>query len=145
METVAPLGSTYQAGTLSGNPLAMAAGAATLRVLAEPNVYERLEASGARVEESLRAAASAAGRAVTINRVGPMLTMFFCEGPVRSFAEARGADTAAYASYWRHMLERGVYLAPSQFEAAMISLALTDADLEFAADAAGDWFAGAGA
>ena len=145
METVAPLGSTYQAGTLSGNPLAMAAGAATLRVLAEPNVYERLEASGARVEESLRAAAGAAGRAVTINRVGPMLTMFFCAGPVRSFAEAKGADTTAFASYWRHMLERGVYLAPSQFEAAMISLALTDADLERAAAAAGDWFAGAGA
>ena len=145
METVAPLGSTYQAGTLSGNPLAMAAGAATLRVLAEPNVYERLEASGARVEESLRAAAGAADRAVTINRVGPMLTMFFCAGPVRSFAEAKGADTTAFASYWRHMLERGVYLAPSQFEAAMISLALTDADLERAAAAAGDWFAGAGA
>ncbi len=145
METVAPLGSTYQAGTLSGNPLAMAAGAATLRVLAEPNVYERLEATGARVEESLRAAAGAAGRAVTINRVGPMLTMFFCEGPVRSFAEAKGSDTAAFASYWRHMLERGVYLAPSQFEAAMISLALTDDDLELAAAAARDWFAGAGA
>jgi glutamate-1-semialdehyde 2,1-aminomutase len=123
----------------------MAAGAATLRVLAEPNVYERLEATGGRVEESLRAAADAAGRAVTINRLGPMLTMFFCEGPVRSFAEAKGSDTAAFASYWRHMLERGVYLAPSQFEAAMISLALTDDDLELAAAAAHDWFAGAGA
>jgi glutamate-1-semialdehyde 2,1-aminomutase len=142
MESVAPLGSTYQAGTLSGNPLAMAAGAATLRVLAEPNVYERLEALGARVEENLRAAADAAGRAVTVNRVGPMLTMFFREGPVRSFADAKTADTTAYADYWRHMLERGVYLAPSQFEAAMISLALTDDDLERAAAAASDWFAG---
>ena len=123
----------------------MAAGAATLRVLAEPGVYERLEALGARVEEGLRAAAGAAGRAVTVNRVGPMLTMFFCEGPVHSFADARAADTGAYAAYWRHMLERGVYLAPSQFEAAMISLALTDADLEKAAGAASDWFAGAGA
>jgi glutamate-1-semialdehyde 2,1-aminomutase len=74
-----------------------------------------------------------------------MLTMFFCEGPVRSFAEAKGSDTAAFASYWRHMLGRGVYLAPSQFEAAMISLALTDDDLELAAAAAHDWFAGAGA
>ena len=82
--------STYQAGTLSGNPLAMAAGAATLRVLAEPGVYERLEASGARVEESLRAAADAAGRAVTINRVGPMLTMFFCEGPVHELRRRQG-------------------------------------------------------
>jgi glutamate-1-semialdehyde 2,1-aminomutase len=144
METVAPLGSTYQAGTLSGNPLAMAAGAATLRVLAEPGTYERLEALGARVEQSLSAAAAAAGRAVTINRVGPMLTMFFCEGPIASFADAKAADTQTYAAYWRHMLERGIYLAPSQFEAAMISLALTDADLEAAAVAAADWFAGAG-
>ena len=144
METVAPLGSTYQAGTLSGNPLAMAAGAATLRALAEPGTYERLESLGARVEDGLRAAAAAAGRAVTVNRVGAMLTLFFCEGPVRSFAEAKAADTAAYAAYWRHMLERGVYLAPSQFEATMISLALTDADLDTAAAAAGDWFAGAG-
>ena len=145
METVAPLGSTYQAGTLSGNPLAMAAGVATLRVLSEPGTYERLEALGARVQQTLSAAASAAGRAVTINRVGPMLTMFFCEGPIRSFADAKAADTAAYAAYWRHMLERGVYLAPSQFESAMISLALTDADLETAATAANDWFAGTGA
>jgi glutamate-1-semialdehyde 2,1-aminomutase len=145
METVAPLGSTYQAGTLSGNPLAMAAGAATLRVLAEPGAYERLEALGARVEKGLRAAAGAAGRAVTINRVGPMLTMFFCEGPVRGFADAKAADTAAYAAYWRHMLESGIYIAPSQFEAAMISLALTDADLDKAAAAAAAWFSGAGA
>jgi glutamate-1-semialdehyde 2,1-aminomutase len=145
METVAPLGSTYQAGTLSGNPLAMAAGAATLRVLAEPGTYERLEALGASGEHSLTAAASAAGRAVTINRVGPMLTMFFCEGPITSFADAKAADTQAYAAYWRHMLERGIYLAPSQFEAAMISLALTEADLDAAAAAATDWFAGAGA
>jgi len=142
METVAPLGSTYQAGTLSGNPLAMAAGAATLRVLDEPGTYERLEALSAGVAGGLRAAADAAGRPVTINRVGAMLTMFFCEGPVRSFAEARAADTAAYAAYWRHMLESGVYLAPSQFEATMISLALTDADVEQAAAAAGAWFAG---
>lgn len=140
METVAPLGSTYQAGTLSGNPLAMAAGAATLSVLAEPGAYERLEAIGARVEEALSAAAAAAGRAVTINRVGAMLTMFFCAGPVRSFADAKTADAAAYAAYWRHMLERGVYLAPSQFEATMISLALTDADLDQADAAARGWF-----
>ena len=86
-----------------------------------------------------------AGRAVTVNRVGPMLTMFFREGPVRSFADAKAADTGAYAAYWRHMLERGVYLAPSQFEAAMISLALTEPDLDKAASAARGWFAGAGA
>jgi len=142
METVAPLGSTYQAGTLSGNPLAMAAGAATLTVLSEPGVYERLEALGHRVAEGLREAAQSAGRPVTINRVGPMLTMFFHEGPVRSFADARHADTDAFAAYWRHMLQSGIYLAPSQFESAMISLALSDDDTDRAASAARAFFAG---
>ena len=141
METVAPLGTTYQAGTLSGNPLAMSAGIATLTALSEPGVYERLEALGHRVAEGLRAAADAAGRPVTINRVGAMLTMFFRDGPVRSFADARHADTDAYAAYWRHMLESGVYLAPSQFESAMISLALSDDDIERAASAARRFFA----
>jgi len=142
METVAPLGSTYQAGTLSGNPLAMAAGAATLSVLSEPGVYERLEALAHRVAEGLREAAESVGRPVTINRVGAMLTMFFHEGPVRSFADARHADTHAFAAYWRHMLESGVYLAPSQFESAMISLALSDGDIDRAASAARAFFAG---
>jgi glutamate-1-semialdehyde 2,1-aminomutase len=141
METVAPLGSTYQAGTLAGNPLAMAAGAATLGVLSEPGVYEGLEALGARVESGLRAAAGETP--VTINRVGGMLTMFFCEGPVASWADAKRADTAAYARYHRHMLERGVYLAPSQFEATMVSLALTDDDLRRAQEAAAAFFAAA--
>ena len=141
METVAPLGTTYQAGTLSGNPLAMSAGIATLTALSEPGVYERLEALGHRVAEGLRAAADAAGRPVTINRVGAMLTMFFHDGPVRSFADARHADTDAYAAYWRHMLESGVYFAPSQFESAMISLALSDDDIERAASAARRFFA----
>ena len=141
METVAPLGTTYQAGTLSGNPLAMSAGIATLTALSEPGVYERLEALGHRVAEGLRAAADAAGRPVTINRVGAMLTMFFRDGPVRSFADARHADTDAYAAYWRHMLESGVYLAPSQFESAMISLALSADDIERAASAARRFFA----
>ncbi len=141
METVAPLGATYQAGTLAGNPLAMAAGAATLGVLSEPGVYERLEALAARVESGLRAAA--AGAPVTINRVGAMLTMFFCEGPVESWAGAKRADTAVYARYHRHMLEHGVYLAPSQFEATMVSLALTDDDLRRAQEAAAAFFAAA--
>jgi len=141
METVAPLGSTYQAGTLAGNPLAMAAGAATLGVLSEPGVYERLEALAARVESGLRAAAGEAP--VTVNRVGAMLTMFFCDGPVASWPDARRADTDAYARYHRHMLERGVYLAPSQFEATMVSLALTDDDLRRAQEAAAAFFAAA--
>ena len=142
METVAPLGSTYQAGTLSGNPLAMAAGAATLTVLSEPGVYERLEALAHKVSEGLCEAAESAGRSVTINRVGPMLTMFFHVGPVRCFADARHADTDAFAAYWRHMLESGVYLPPSQFESAMISLALSDGDIDRAASAARTFFAG---
>jgi glutamate-1-semialdehyde 2,1-aminomutase len=142
METVAPLGATYQAGTLSGNPLAMAAGAATLRVLGEPGVYERLEMLGGVVAAGLSEAAAAAGRPFTINQVGPMMTLFFCEGPVRSFAAAKRADTALFAAYWRHMLESGIYLAPSQFEAAMISLALSDHDIARAAAAAAAFFAG---
>ena len=141
METVAPLGSTYQAGTLSGNPLAMAAGAAALRALSEPGVYERLETLARAVADGLTAAASKGDHPFTLNRVGPMMTLFFCEGPVRSFADAKQADTAYYAKYWRHMLESGVYLAPSQFEAAMVSLALSDDDITRAAAAAA-FFAG---
>ena len=142
METVAPLGSTYQAGTLSGNPLAMAAGAAALRALSEPGVYERLETLARAVADGLTAAASKGDHPFTLNRVGPMMTLFFCEGPVRSFADAKQADTAYYAKYWRHMLESGVYLAPSQFEAAMVSLALSDDDITRAAAAAAAFFAG---
>ena len=141
METVAPLGSTYQAGTLSGNPLAMAAGAATLRVLGEPGVYERLEALASLAADGLTEAVSASGRPFTLNRVGAMLTLFFCDGPVDSFAAAKHADTGVYAAYWRHMLERGVYLAPSQFEAAMISLALSEDDIARTAEAAAGFFA----
>ena len=140
MDTVAPLGSTYQAGTLAGNPLAMAAGVATLTALAEPGVYERLEARAAQVEDSLLGAAAKAAVPVTINRVGAMLTMFFSAGPVDSFAAAMRADTDRYARYFRHMLERGVYLAPSQFESVMISLALTDIDFERASAAATEFF-----
>ena len=142
METVAPLGSTYQAGTLSGNPLAMAAGAATLRVLGEPGVYERLEMLAHAVAAGLTEAASAAGRPFTLNQVGPMMTLFFCEGPVRSFATAKQADTELFAAYWRHMLDSGIYLAPSQFEATMVSLALSDDDIARAAAAAAAFFAG---
>ncbi len=142
METVAPLGTTYQAGTLSGNPLAMAAGAATLRALGESGVYERLEMLARAVAAGVSEAAAAADRPFTLNRVGPMMTLFFCKGPVRSFAEAKQADTERFAAYWRHMLDSGIYLAPSQFEAAMISLALSDDDIARAAAAAAAFFAG---
>jgi len=141
METVAPLGATYQAGTLSGNPLAMAAGIATLCALSEPGVYDRLEERSQQVCQGLVEAALAGPAPTTLNRVGAMMTLFFCEGPVTSFAEARRADTALNARYFRHMLEHGVYLAPSQFESAMVSLALTDADVSRAAEAASSFFA----
>ena len=140
--TVAPLGATYQAGTLSGNPLAMAAGIATLRVLAEPGTYERLEARAQQVCQGLVEAALRGGVPTTLNRVGAMMTLFFCESPVTSFADARRADTALYARYFRHLLDRGVYLAPSQFESALVSLALTDADVALAAEAAASFFEG---
>jgi glutamate-1-semialdehyde 2,1-aminomutase len=140
METVAPLGPTYQAGTLSGNPLAMAAGIATLQALAEPGVYERLEARAEQVCQGLVEAALGADVPTTLNRVGAMMTLFFCPGPVNGFTDVKKADTALYGRYWRHMLEHGVYLAPSQFESTMVSLALTDADVALAAAAATSFF-----
>jgi glutamate-1-semialdehyde 2,1-aminomutase len=136
MNHVAPLGTVYQAGTLSGNPLAVAAGLATLRRLRDPGVYSRLDALGAALEGGLRRAAERAGTPLTVNRVGSMLTGFFCTGPVTDYASARRADTKRYARYFHGMLERGVFLAPSQFEAAFVSLAHTDADIEEAARAA---------
>ena len=142
METVAPLGATYQAGTLSGNPLAMAAGLATLQVLREPGTYERLESIADRIAAGLREALSQSSIPATLNQVGAMMTLFFCQGPVADFASAKAADTATYARFWRHTLERGIYLAPSQFESTMISLALSDDDVARAAAAAGEFFRG---
>jgi glutamate-1-semialdehyde 2,1-aminomutase len=135
MERLAPAGDVYQAGTLSGNPLAMAAGLATLALLREPGAYDRLEATAA----GLEAALSCPG--VTVNRVGAMLTGFFHPGPVRSFADAAASDTARFARFHAHMLANGVYLAPSQFEAAMPSLAHTPEQVEQTAAAAAE-FAG---
>src|SRR6267142_6711112 len=136
MERISPLGGVYQAGTLSGNPLAVAAGLATLRALERPGVYERLEALGARVERDVTEAAAAAGVPVRINRVGSMLTVFFTDGPVTDYASAKRASTERYARFFHAMLARGVFLAASQFEAAFVSLAHSDADLEAAARAA---------
>jgi glutamate-1-semialdehyde 2,1-aminomutase len=135
MERVAPLGGVYQAGTLSGNPLAVAAGLATLRALERPGVYERLEALGARVEREVTEAAAGAGVPVRVNRAGSMLTVFFTEHPVTDYASARRADTARYARYFHAMREGGVFLAPSQFEAAFLSLAHSEDDLAAAARA----------
>jgi glutamate-1-semialdehyde 2,1-aminomutase len=138
MEQVAPLGTVYQAGTLSGNPLAVAAGLATLTVLRDPAVYDRLERLGARLEEGLGAAARKADVALTVNRVGSMLTGFFCVGPVTDYAGARRSDTARYGRYFHAMLARGVFLAASQFEATFVSAAHSDADVDHAAAAAAE-------
>jgi glutamate-1-semialdehyde 2,1-aminomutase len=136
MAHVAPLGGVYQAGTLSGNPLAVAAGLATLRALQDPSAYRRLEALGARLQAGLEGAAREAGIPLTVNRVGSMLTGFFAEGPVTDYASAKRSDTTRYAKFFHAMLERGVFLAASQFEAAFVSLAHTEADIETAAGAA---------
>jgi glutamate-1-semialdehyde 2,1-aminomutase len=120
----------------------MAAGIATLKVLGEVGVYEELEARAVQLCQGLVEAAIDAGVPATLNRVGAMMTLFFCDGPVTDFADARRADTALYARYFRHMLEHGVYLAPSQFESTMVSLALTDADVALATAAARSFFKG---
>lgn len=130
MEAMAPVGPIYQAGTLSGNPLAMTAGIATLRVLRQPGVYEELERKAAKLNEGLRQAAEEAGVPVAFNRVGSMMCGFFTDQPVIDYASACTANTARYAAYFRSMLKQGVYLAPSQFEAAFVSLAHTDEDIE---------------
>jgi glutamate-1-semialdehyde 2,1-aminomutase len=143
MDHVAPLGGVYQAGTLSGNPLAVAAGLATLKALEDRKVYAHLDALGARLERGLLEAADKADVPFTVNRVGSMLTGFFCAEPVRDYEGAKAADTARYARFYHGMLDRGVYLAPSQFEAAFVSLAHSDDDLDHAARAAVDAMAAA--
>jgi glutamate-1-semialdehyde 2,1-aminomutase len=123
MSRVAPVGPIYQAGTLSGNPLAVAAGLAMLGYLkAHPEVYAELEAKSAKLAE-------AAPKGAVVNRVGAMITWFFTDGPVTDWESAKRADTARFGQFHRHMLERGIYLPPSQFEAAFISATHTDEDI----------------
>jgi glutamate-1-semialdehyde 2,1-aminomutase len=129
MERVAPAGPVYQAGTLSGNPLAMAAGLATLDILARPGTWERAEGFARSVAEAIERRARTAGVAVTVQRVGTMLTPFFSSAPVRDFAAARGTDRAGYNAFFHVMLDHGVYLPPSAFEAAFTSAAHGDAEL----------------
>ncbi|MHB9111692.1 MAG: glutamate-1-semialdehyde 2,1-aminomutase [Thermoleophilia bacterium] len=141
METVAPAGNTYQAGTLSGNPLAMAAGLAMLTELGKPGVYDTLEEksawlAGKLAEASVAGASDADAAPVCQNRVGSMMTLFFTAGPVTDFESAKTSDTGRYADYFKHMLDSGIYLAPSQFEAAFVSLAHSDDDLARTASAA---------
>jgi glutamate-1-semialdehyde 2,1-aminomutase len=131
MDLVAPLGPMYQAGTLSGNPLAMAAGLATLRYLRDHKemIYRRLDKLGAELAVGVAAAAKDAGVPICYNRVGSMFTWFFTPGPVTDWNSAAKSDTEAFARFFRAMLDHGVYLPPSQFEAAFVSAAHTDEDV----------------
>jgi glutamate-1-semialdehyde 2,1-aminomutase len=132
MSELAPAGPVYQAGTLSGNPLATAGGLSVVRRLRDPEVYEELERRGARLEAGL----SGHGR---VQRVGAMLTLFTGSDPVRNYDDARAVDTERYAALFRHLLERGIYLAPSQFEAMFLSLAHGDEEIDRTIEAVADF------
>ena len=129
MEMLSPSGPVYQAGTLSGNPVACAAGLATLRVLAAEDPYPRLDKLAQRLAAALEEAAARAGLPLTINRVASMLTLFFSEHPVTDYTTAAASDSERYAKFFHAMLERGVYFPPSQFEAAFLSSAHTDTEI----------------
>jgi glutamate-1-semialdehyde 2,1-aminomutase len=130
MRELAPLGSVYQAGTLSGNPVAMAAGLKAIELLGRPGTYERLATLGKRLGDGLAASAKAAGVPATVNQIGSMLTLFFTDKPVTDYASAKTADTARFGSFFRAMRESRVFLPPSQFEAMFVSLAHTEAEID---------------
>ena len=130
MKKVAPEGPVYQAGTLSGNPLAMAAGVSTLRCLQQPEFYETLETSSAMLEAGIRKAIGKAGLPAVTNRVGSMLGLFFKEKRVSNFAEAQKSDLTMFTKYFKRMLEQGIYLAPSQYEALFVSSAHSEEDIQ---------------
>ncbi|MCE5200563.1 MAG: glutamate-1-semialdehyde 2,1-aminomutase [Armatimonadota bacterium] len=138
MEKVAPLGPVYQAGTLSGNPVAVSAGIATLKALQEPGLYTRLLRKASTLEQGLAKAAADARVPVHINSVGSMMTMFFAPDPISDYTSAKKSDTQKYAQFFHGMLEHGVYMAPSQFEAMFVSAVHTVEDTEFTTSAAAE-------
>jgi glutamate-1-semialdehyde 2,1-aminomutase len=140
MNHVAPLGAVYQAGTLSGNPLAMRAGIETLKLLSEPSFYQRIDRVTARLVEGLRQAATVAKISMRVNAMGSLATLFFTDQPVRNYEDAKRSNTKRYAQFFREMLNRGIFLAPSQFEAAFLSAAHTDEDVERTLAAANESF-----
>ncbi len=141
MDLVAPVGPVYQAGTLSGNPLAVSAGLKTLEILRRPGTYDRLNSLSEKLTAGLGAEAKRAGVALAINRVASMFTPFFTRGPVVDYASARKAETSAFAGFFRAMLEQGVYFPPSQFEAAFVSAAHSEDDVQKTIAAAAKAFA----
>jgi glutamate-1-semialdehyde 2,1-aminomutase len=141
MQLVAPSGPMYQAGTLSGNPLSMAAGIATLQQIQQPGVWQAIEDRAVRLAEGLASGAAEAGLPVRVQQVGTMLTLFFTSSAVTDWASAKAADAAAYAEFFRAMLAQGVYLAPSQFEAGFLSCVHSDAQIEATLEAARHAFA----
>jgi glutamate-1-semialdehyde 2,1-aminomutase len=133
MSELAPVGPVYQAGTLSGNPVATAAGLSVLRRLRDATVYDELERRGARLEAGLAPFG-------TVQRVGAMLTLFAQDGAIHDYEQARASDVERYAALFRHLLERGIYVAPSQFEAMFVSLAHTDTEIDRTVEAVSDFF-----
>ncbi len=130
MEMLAPLGAVYQAGTLSGNPLAVSAGLYMLRRIESEPPYDTLEALGARLQNGIRANIESLGLSLTVNRVGSVLTLFFNPGPVKDFTDSKNSDTAAFGRYFHAMLEQGIFVAPSQFEAMFVSAAHTEQEID---------------
>ncbi len=129
MDLVAPVGPVYQAGTLSGNPVAVAAGLKTLEILRRSGTYERLETLADKPVKGFAAAAQRAGVPLTINRIGSMFTLFFTPHPVTDYASARKSDTARFGRFFHALLDRGIYFPPAQFEAAFVSTAHTEDDI----------------
>jgi glutamate-1-semialdehyde 2,1-aminomutase len=140
MDLLSPTGGVYQAGTLSGNPIAVAAGLATLDAISEKGFYDDLERKAAELERGIKDAAARAKVQMFFSRVGSMFTIFFCDGLVRDYRSALKANTKRYGLFFHAMLDRGIYLAPSQFEAGLVSAAHTDEDIEKTAAAAAESF-----
>ena len=140
MKYVAPEGPVYQAGTLSGNPLAMAAGLRQLQILKEKSPYEELDQKGAKLEKGMKELIEKYGIKATVNRVGSMITMFFTDKEVKNFADAKSSDLELFNKFYKLMLEKGIYLAPSQFEASFLSTAHSDEDIATTLNAIEDTF-----
>jgi len=142
MDLVAPAGPIYQAGTLSGNPLAVAAGLKTLEILRRPGIYQRLDSLTGELTNGLVAEAARVGVPLTVNRIASMFTLFFTPDTVSDYASAKKADPSAYGLFFRTLLEQGVYFPPSQFEAAFVSTVHSEGDVASTIHAASLAFAG---